>query len=160
MPAKRDVLAEIEGLRGRTTAVDDLDSGILKLLTITTSTEKLKDDGQGDELHAYYVVASIAECCSKIVRRQNQLACESATENTFRWRQITHLIQNSEIKRLSNSCFMFARGCQYAIARFINRAGPITREDSIKVTAAKERDLQSKLKALEEPRSNASDSGL
>lgn len=60
MPAKRDILAEIEELRGRTTELDDLDSGILKLLTITVSTEKLKDDGQEDELHAYFVVASIA----------------------------------------------------------------------------------------------------
>ena len=64
--------------------------------------------------------------------------------------QITHLIQNSEIKRLSNSCFMFARGCHYAIARFLNPSGPITREDSYKVTAAEERNLQSSLKALEE----------
>ena len=68
MPAKRNVLAEIEEIRGRMTAVDDLDSGILKLLTIVMSTEKLKDDDQEDELHAYFIVASIA-----------------AVETYFRW---------------------------------------------------------------------------
>ena len=75
MPAKRDVLAEIEEIRGRMTTVDDLDSGILKLLTIVMSTEKLKDD-QEDELHAYFVVASIA-----------------AIETYFRW-QIRRLIDS------------------------------------------------------------------
>jgi hypothetical protein len=55
MPAR----AEIEEIRGMITAVDD-DSGILKLLTIVTSTQKLKDGGPENELHAYYVAASIA----------------------------------------------------------------------------------------------------
>lgn len=41
-------------------AVDDRDSGNLKLLTISMSTKKLKDDDQEDELHVYFVVASIA----------------------------------------------------------------------------------------------------
>ena len=59
MPAKRDVLAEIEEIRGRMTAVDDLDNGIIKLLTIVTSTEKLNDEDQEKEIHAYFVVASI-----------------------------------------------------------------------------------------------------
>jgi hypothetical protein len=52
MPAKRDVLAEIEDIRGRTTIAGDPDSGILKLLTIVMFTKKLKDDDQEDELHA------------------------------------------------------------------------------------------------------------
>jgi hypothetical protein len=209
MPAKRDVLAEIVELRGRTTAIDDLDSGILKLLTITMSTEKLKDDGQEDELHAYFVVASIAaietyfrwqirtlidsgnqrflnnirlddlpiklshdlavaligkrltigELVAHTVGFSNfeqvagfmtklfatdfvrlvETTCEpdhpekpvlediaqvvADVKRALELRhiichegQITHLIQNSEIKRLSNSCFMFARGCHYAIA--------------------------------------------
>jgi hypothetical protein len=48
MPAKRDVLAEIEDIRGRMTTVGDPD----KLLTIVMSTEKLKNDDQEDERHA------------------------------------------------------------------------------------------------------------
>ncbi len=243
MPAKRDILAEIEELRGRTTELDDLDSGILKLLTITVSTEKLKDDGQEDELHAYFVVASIAaietyfrwqihrlidsgngrflnnirlddlpiklshELAVALIGKRltvGELVAHTVGFSNFEQvagfmtkllatdfvrlvettrepdhpekpilediaqvvadvkralelrhiicheGQITHLIQNSEIKRLSKSCYMFARACHYAIARFLNPAGPTTREDSYKVIVTKERDLQSSLKALEE----------
>lgn len=243
MPAKRDVLAEIEELRGRTTAIDDLDSGILKLFTITMSTEKLTDDEQDDELHAYFVVASMAAIETYFRWQISRLidSCDGRFLNNIRLDdlqiklshdlaialigkrltvgelvahtvgfsnfeqvagfmtkllatdfvrlvettrepdhpekpvlediaqviadvkralelrhiichegQIAHLIQNSEIKRLSNSCLMFARGCHYAIALFLNPAGPITREDSHQVTAAKEHELQSSLKALEE----------
>jgi hypothetical protein len=64
--------------------------------------------------------------------------------------QRMHSIPNSEIKRLSHSCYMFARGCHYAVARFLNPAGPITREDAYKAAAAKEIDLRSSLKALED----------
>ena len=241
MPAKRDVLAEIAEIRGRLTSVDDFDSGILKLLTIAMSTQKLKDDEE-DELHAYFVVASLAAIETYFrwqirrlidsgdgrflnnirlddlpIRLSHDVAValvgkrltvgelvahtvgfsnfeqvagfmtkllatdfvrlmertrepdeeEPALENpalviadvkrALELRHIichegqrTHAIPNSEIKRLSHSCYMFARGCHYAVARFLNPAGPITREDAYKAAAAKEIDLRSSLKALEE----------
>jgi hypothetical protein len=242
MPAKRDVLAEIEEIRGRMTAVDDLDSGILKLLTIVMSTEKLKDD-QEDELHAYFVVASIAaietyfrwqirrlidsgngrflnnirlddlpirlthDVAVALIGKQltvGELVAHTVGFSNFeqvagfmtkllatdfvrlvettrdadhqdvsvlkdpaqviadvkRALELRHIIcheghtmhsiPNSEVKQLSYSCYMFVRGCQYAVARFLNPAGPTTREDAYKTTSMKEDTLRSSLKALEE----------
>ena len=63
--------------------------------------------------------------------------------------QRTYSVPNSEVKRLSRSCYIFARGCLYAVARILNPAGPITQEDAFKLTAAKEGILQESLKALE-----------
>lgn len=243
MPAKRDIQAEIEEMRGRMTAADDLDSGIVKLLTICSSTQKLEDDEQENELHSYFVVASIAaietyfrwQICRLIdsgdgrflnnirlddlpIRLTHDLAValvgkritvgelvahsvgfsnfektagfmtkllgtnfigllETTREvdhpdvpvlehfsrviaDVTRALELRHIIchegqrtnsiPNSEIKRLSCSCYRFARGCHYAITRFLSPAGPITRENSSKAAAAKERDLRSSLKALEE----------
>jgi hypothetical protein len=243
MPAKRDVLAEIEEIRGRMTAVDDLDSGILKLLTIVMSTEKLKDDDQDDELHAYFVVASIAaietyfrwqirrlidsdnrrflnnirlddlpirlthdiavaligkrltvgelvahtvgfsnfeqvagfmtkllatdfvrlvETTRDVDHQDVPVLNDSAqviadVKRALELRHIIchegqkmHSIPNSEVKQLSYSCYVFARGCQYAVARFLNPAGPTTREDVYKATSMKEDALRSSLKGLEE----------
>jgi hypothetical protein len=243
MPAKRDVLAEIEEIRGRMTAVDDLDSGILKLLTIVMSTEKLNDEDQEEELHAYFVVASIAaietyfrwqvrslidsdngrflnnirlddlpirlthdvafaligkrltvgELVAHTVGFSNfeQVAgfmtkllatdfirlVETTREadhqdvpvlndpaqviadvkRALELRHIIchegqkiHSIPNSEVKQLSYSCYIFVRGCQYAVARFINPAGPTTREGAYKAASMKADALRSSLKALEE----------
>jgi len=61
-----------------------------------------------------------------------------------------HSIPNSEVKQLSYSCYMFVRGCQYAVARFLNPADPTTREDVYKATSMKENALRRNLKALEE----------
>jgi len=243
MPAKRDVLAEIEEIRGRMTAVDDLDSGILKLLTIVMSTEKLKDDDQEDELHAYFVVASIAAietyfrwqirrlidsgngrflnnirlddlpirlthdvAVALIGKRLTVGELVAHTVGFSNFEQVAgfmtkllatdfvrlvettrdadhqdvpflkdsaqviadvkralelrhiichegqkmHSIPNSEVKQLSDSCYMFARGCQYAVARFLNPSSPTTREDVYKATSMKADSLRSSLKALEE----------
>jgi hypothetical protein len=84
MPAKRDLITEIEEVRGRMAAVDDLDSGILKLLMIVDSTKKLQDEDPENELHAYYIVASIA-----------------AIESYFRW-QIQRLIDFGNGRFLNN----------------------------------------------------------
>lgn len=243
MPAKRDVLAEIEEVRGRMTAVDDLDSGIIKLLTIVMSTEKLKDDDQEDELHGYFVVACIAaietyfrwqirriidsgderflnnirlddlpirlshdiavalvgkrltigELVAHSVGFSNfeqvagfmtrllatdfvrlvEATCEADhpekpvlddpaqviadVKRALELRHIIchegqriHSIPNSEIKRLSCSCYSFARGCHYAVARFLNPAWPTTREDAYKATTIKEAAARRGLKSLEE----------
>ena len=37
--------------------------------------------------------------------------------------QKMHSIPNSEVKQLSHSCYRFARGCQYAVTRFLNPSG-------------------------------------
>jgi len=243
MPAKRDVLAEIEDVRARMTAVDDLDSGILKLLMIVTSTEKLRDDDQEDELHAYFVVASIAAIetyfrwqirrvidsvngrflnnirlddlpirlthdvavallgkrltvgelvahavglssfeqiaafMTKLLATDFVQLVETAREadhadvpvlenpvqviadvkRALELRHIIchegrgmHAIPNSEIKQLSSSCYMFARGSYYAVGRFLDPAAPTTREDAFRLTTAKEGALQRSLKVLEE----------
>lgn len=243
MSTRRDVLAEIEEVRSRMTAVDDFDSGILKLLTILMSTEKLKSDAQEDELHAYFIVACIA-AIETYFRWQIRRIIDSGDErflNNIRlddlpirlshdvavaligkrltvgelvahsvgfssFEQVAgfmtrllatdfvrlvaetreaghpekpvledpaqviadvkralelrhiichegqrmHSIPNTEIKRLSSSCYMFARGCHYAVARFLNPAGPTTREDEYRATSIKEEALRSSLKSVEE----------
>jgi hypothetical protein len=243
MPARRDVLAEIDEIRGRMTAVDDFDSGILKLLTISTSTKKLKDDDQEDELHAYFVVASIAaietyfrwqirrlidfangrflnnirlddlpiklthDVAVALVGKRltiGELVAHTVAFSNFG--QVTgfmtkllatdfvrlvetardaddqdlpvlkdparvisdvkralelrhvichegqkmHSIPNSEIKQLCDSCYMFVRGCQYAVARFLDPTGPTSREDAYKMTSITEDGLRSSLKDLED----------
>jgi hypothetical protein len=241
MAAKRDVIAEIEEIRGRMTAVDDLDSGILKLLTIVTSTQKLKDDDPENELHAYYLVASIASIESyfrwqihRLVDSDNgrfinnirlddqpiklthhvavalvnkrltigelmahtvgfsdfekvagfmtkllgtdfvQLVTTATDHDNIlvlkdpaqvisdikRALELRHVIchegyrmhsiPNSEIKQLSSSCYEFVRGCHYGVSRFLDPAGPATREDLYKTTSMKASALQTRLKALEE----------
>jgi hypothetical protein len=64
--------------------------------------------------------------------------------------QKMHSIPNSEVKQLSSSCYMFVRGCQYAVASFLNPAGPTTRKDAYKAASLKADALRSSLKALEE----------
>lgn len=243
MTTKRDVLAEIEEVRGRMTAVDDFDSGILKLMAIWTSTEELKDDDQEYELHSYFVVASIAAIETyfrwqirtvidaggdqflKNIRLDDlsiklthdlavaligkritvgELVAHSVGFSSFEQvagfmtrllatdfvrlvegirepdhdekpaledpaqviadvkralelrhiicheGQSSHSIPNSEIKRLSRSCYMFARGCHYAVARFLNPAWPTTREDAFRATSIKEEAVRSSLESLEE----------
>lgn len=242
MPGKRDLLAEIEDIRSRTTAIDDVDSGMLKLLSIMMSTEKLSDDGQEDELHAYFVVASIAAIetyfrwqirrvidsgdrrflnnirlddlpirlshdvavaltgrrltigelvahavgfskfeqvvgfMTSLLATDFVLLLETTREpedpetpvlkdtakiiaDVKRALELRHIlchegqgtypVPNSEVKRLSRSCYIFARGCLYAVARFLNPSGPVTRENAFKLTTAKEGVLQDSLRALE-----------
>lgn len=241
MPKKRDVPAEIAEIRNRMTFVDDFDNGILKLLTIVMSTQKLKDDAQ-EELHAYFVVASIAaietyfrwqirslidSCDGRFLNNikldelpikmshdvavaligkritvgelvahavgfssveqiasfmtkllgtdfvqlvktaheaknndapvfENPAQIFADVKRSFELRhiichegQLMHLIKNSKIKQLSSSCYTFACGCYYAVARFVDPAGPRTREDLHKLTVEREDALQSSLKAVE-----------
>ncbi len=243
MPPRRNVLAEIQEVRSRMTAVGDIDSGILKLLTITSSTEKLKNDDQPDELHAYFVVASIAaieayfrwqirtlldsgdgrflnnirlddqpiklthEVAVALISKrltvgelvahtvgfsnfehvagfmtklldtdfvrllettpdadhQDELVLKDPDrviadiKRALELRHIIchegqgfHLIANSDIKKLSSSCYAFVRGCHYAVARFLNPNGPTTRAEAYKATSMKEASLRSSLRALEE----------
>jgi hypothetical protein len=242
MAAKRDVLAEIEEIRSRTAAVDDLDSGILKLLAIVTSTQRLKDDGEEDETHTYFVVASIATLESYF-RWQIRVVIDSGNArflNNIRLdeqpvklnhditvallnKRLTvgelvghtvgfsdfgkiaafmtkllgtdfvrllettkdpdddslvlddygqvisdvklalelrhiicheghrmHLVTNAEVKRLASSCYMFVRGCQYAVAGILNPLGPKTRQDRYKETSVQADELRTHLAKLED----------
>lgn len=243
MPTKRDVSAEIEEVRGRMSAIDDLDCGILKLLTIRMWTEKLKDDNQEEELHAYFIVACIA-AIETYFRWQVRKIIDSGDErflNNIRLddlpirlshdiavalagKRITvgelvahsvgfssfeqvagfmtrllaadfvqlvertrepdyqegpvlkdsaqviadvkralelrhiichegqriHSIPNSEIKRLSRSCYSFAVRSHDAVARFLNPAWPTSLEDAYKAMSIKEETLRTDLKLLEE----------
>ena len=59
--------------------------------------------------------------------------------------QAIHSIPNSEVKRLSYSCYVFVRGCHYAVARFLDPAGPTTREAAFEAATMKEGELRSSL---------------
>lgn len=96
MPSKRDVLAEIEEIRGRMTYVDDLDSGFINLLTIVTSTEKLNDDTAEEEHDSYLAEASIAARNAYFV-----VASIAAIEAYFRW-QVRGLIDSRDGRFLNN----------------------------------------------------------
>lgn len=81
MTTNRNILAEIEEIRGRATGITDVDSGIGKLLFLSTLVRRVTDKG---EQQRYFIVASIA-----------------ALETYFRWR-IRTLIDSEDSKYVNN----------------------------------------------------------
>ena len=84
MGTKRNILAEIEDIRDRTTSVMDLDSGLMKLLYLTVQANNLSTEDEEHEENAYFIVASVA-----------------AFETFFRW-QIRTLIDSGDKKYIDN----------------------------------------------------------